>query len=108
MTNIKCANNSNHTIIELHDLQNFQYVSFVSSNDHRCINGSTALRMSAQYPYLPHGHDDGNPGEFPGILNCFRQLHGTRFFFLTMLRQHSQYDSRLGFSFRFLVRLELG
>ena len=24
-------------------------------------------------------------------------------FFLTMLRQHSQYDSRLGFSFRVLV-----
>ena len=30
------------------------------------------------------------------------------FFFLTMLRQHSQYDSRLGFSFRALVRLGLG
>ena len=29
-------------------------------------------------------------------------------FFLTMLRQHSQHDSRLGFSFRVLVRLGLG
>ena len=29
-------------------------------------------------------------------------------FFLTMLRQHSQYDSRLGFSFRVLVRVRLG
>ena len=26
-------------------------------------------------------------------------------FFITMLRQHSQYDSRLGFSFRVLVRV---
>ena len=26
-------------------------------------------------------------------------------FFLTMLRQHAQYDSRLGFSFRVLVRV---
>ena len=32
------------------------------------------------------------------------------FFFLTMLRQHSQYDtsSRLGFSFRVFVRVGLG
>ena len=29
------------------------------------------------------------------------------FFPLTMLRQHSQYDSRLGFSFRVLVRVRL-
>ena len=29
-------------------------------------------------------------------------------FFLTMLRQHSQYDSRLGSSFRVLVRVRLG
>ena len=28
-------------------------------------------------------------------------------FFLTMLRQHSQYDSRLGFSFRVLVRVRV-
>ena len=28
-------------------------------------------------------------------------------FFLTMLRQHSQYDSRLGFSFRVLVRVKV-
>ena len=34
-------------------------------------------------------------------------LHGLRIFFLTMLRQHSQYDSRLGFSFRVLVRVRL-
>ena len=27
--------------------------------------------------------------------------------FLTMLRQHSQYDSRLGFSFRVLVRVRV-
>ena len=31
----------------------------------------------------------------------------TRIFFLTMLRQHSQYDSRLGFSFRVLVRVRV-
>ena len=30
---------------------------------------------------------------------------GGKSFFLTMLRQHSQYDSRLGFSFRVLVRV---
>ena len=29
---------------------------------------------------------------------------GCEFFFLNMLRQYSQYDSRLGFSFRVLVR----
>ena len=29
-------------------------------------------------------------------------------FFLTMFWQHSQYDSRLGFSFRVLVRVRLG
>ena len=29
-------------------------------------------------------------------------------FSLTMLRQHSQYDSRLGFSFRVFVRVRLG
>ena len=29
------------------------------------------------------------------------------FFLLTMLRQHSQYDSRLGFSFRVLVRVRV-
>ena len=28
-------------------------------------------------------------------------------FFLTILRQHSQYDSRLGFSFRVLVRVRV-
>ena len=28
-------------------------------------------------------------------------------FFLTMLRQHSQYDRRLGFSFRVLVRVSV-
>ena len=28
-------------------------------------------------------------------------------FFLTMLRQHSQYDSRLGFSFRVLLRVRV-
>ena len=33
---------------------------------------------------------------------------GANLFFLTMLRQHSQYDSRLGFSFRVLVRVRLG
>ena len=33
---------------------------------------------------------------------------GSKSFFLTMLRQHSQYDSRLGFSFRVLVRVRLG
>ena len=33
---------------------------------------------------------------------------GREFFFLNMLRQHSQYDNRLGFSFRVLVRVRLG
>ena len=33
---------------------------------------------------------------------------GGEFFFLTMLRQHSQYDSRLGFCFRVLVRVRFG
>ena len=28
--------------------------------------------------------------------------------FITMLRQHSQYDSRLGFSFRVFVRVRVG
>ena len=28
--------------------------------------------------------------------------------FITMLRQHSQYDSRLGFNFRVLVRVRVG
>ena len=32
-------------------------------------------------------------------------IPGANLFFLTMLRQHSQYDSRLGFSFRDLVRV---
>ena len=32
---------------------------------------------------------------------------GANLFFLTMLRQQSQYDSRLGFSFRVLVRVRL-
>ena len=34
-----------------------------------------------------------------------RAVHDANHFFLTMLRQHSQYDSRLGFSFRVLVRV---
>ena len=38
----------------------------------------------------------------------FRTRPGRNFFFLTMLRQHSQYDSRLGFSFRVLVSVRLG
>ena len=29
-------------------------------------------------------------------------------FFITMLRQHSQYDSRLGFSFRVFVSVRVG
>ena len=33
---------------------------------------------------------------------------GSKSFFLTMLPQHSQYDSWLGFSFRVRVRLGLG
>ena len=32
---------------------------------------------------------------------------GAIFFFLTMLLQHSQYDSRLGFNFRVLVRVSV-
>ena len=38
----------------------------------------------------------------------FRLDRVATFFFLTMLRQHSQYDSRLGFSFRVFVRVRLG
>ena len=34
-------------------------------------------------------------------------LSRPQIFFLTMFRQHSQYDSRLGFSFRVLVRVRL-
>ena len=33
--------------------------------------------------------------------------HPGSHFFLTMLRQHSRYDSRLGFSFRVLVRVRI-
>ena len=32
-------------------------------------------------------------------------IRDANLFFLTMLRQHSQYDSRLGFSFKVLVRV---
>ena len=46
---------------------------------------------------------------FSPSLDC-RFVPAATFFFLTMLRQHSQYDSRLGFSFRVLVmvRVRLG
>ena len=42
-----------------------------------------------------------------GVYCCLHERDAT-FFLLTMLRQHSQYDSRLGFSFRVLVRVRLG
>ena len=57
------------------------------------------------------------PNHFP-IKTRSRNAHsvgggleaGQQFFFLTMLRQHYQYDSRLGFSFMVLVlvRVRLG
>ena len=34
-------------------------------------------------------------------------VRGANLFFLTMLRQHSQYDSGLGFSFGVLVRVRV-
>ena len=49
--------------------------------------------------------------KYSGVLRNRRtpgKMKGTReanCFFLTMLRQHSQYDSRLGFSFMVLVRV---
>ena len=40
-------------------------------------------------------------------LNVTTVIREANLFFLTMLRQHSQYDSRLGFSFRVLVRVRI-
>ena len=40
------------------------------------------------------------------VFRC-RAVPGANFFSITMLRQHSQYDSRLGFSFRVLVRVRV-
>ena len=56
---LKCANNSNYTIIELHD-----YINFT-----RCFNGCSALCMRAQYSEMSHGYDDGIPAgaRFPGV-----------------------------------------
>ena len=45
-----------------------------------------------------------SPTQCPVSLMFFLSM---QFFFLTMLRQHSQYDSRLGFSFRVLVRVRV-
>ena len=53
MIKIKCAND---TIIELLDL----HKSFDSSIV--VFDGSTTLRMRAQYSHLSHGYDDGIPG----------------------------------------------
>ena len=53
MINLTCAN---YTIIELHGL----HKSFVSSIV--VFDGSTELRMRAQYSYLSHEYDDGTPG----------------------------------------------
>ena len=39
-----------------------------------------------------------------GVFRVFSGCPDANLFFLTMFRQHSQYDSRLGFSFRVLVR----
>ena len=51
----------------------------------------------------------GRSGNFRGyIFFLTHPTPGANLFFLTMLRQHSQYDSRLGFSFRVLVRVRLG
>ena len=61
MINLKCATNSNYTIMELHD-----YINFT-----RCFNGSTELRMRAQYSYLPHGYDCNIPGRLPGDTTLF-------------------------------------
>ena len=50
-------------------------------------------------------HDDCNVVAKKLQLDCPHPPPAREFFFLTMLRQHSQYDSRLGFSFRVLVRV---
>ena len=44
---------------ELHDLHKFHSLRHIIRFFHRCFNGSTALRMRAQYSYPPNGYDDG-------------------------------------------------
>ena len=60
--NLKCAN---YTIIELREL----HKSFVSSIV--VFDGSTELRMRAQYSYLSHGYDDGILGRLSGDTTLF-------------------------------------
>ena len=49
----------------MHDL----HKSFVSPID--VFDGSTELRMRAQYSHLSHGYDDGIPGRLPGDTTLF-------------------------------------
>ena len=58
--------------------------------------------MNVSYRCDYSWHTATTPGT--GLLLA-RAVHDANHFFLTMLRQHSQYDSRLGFSFRGLVRV---
>ena len=64
----------------------------------KCFNQSRKSCESIQ-PLSLHAPRDP-PGARPG-------RNGRKSFFLTMLRQHSQYDSRLGFSFRVVVRVRV-
>ena len=48
-----------------------------------------------------------NRGDAMSALHVQPACAGRNFFFITMLRQHSQYDSRLGFSFRVSVKVRV-
>ena len=57
------------------------------NNARRCLRRTTMLRITSDVNWTAMPPDE--------------------FFFLTMLRQHSQYDIRLGFNFMVLVRVRV-
>ena len=83
---------------------------------HSCLPMTIAVLTEVQHcacalniPTCPAGTMMVSPGgRPPWDTKLFSAVaRDANLFFLNMLRQHSQYDSRLGFSFRVLVRVRV-
>ena len=71
----------------------------------KLLLSSTCDSVLSNRPTLQPGNNSEKHAGGHSFILCM--LQDTNLFFLTMLRQHSQYDRRLGFSFRVLVRVRV-